>query len=103
VQLKHLVRRYEPEFVSDHLSWGSIGGRYLSDLLPLPYTEEALAHVVTRVRAAQEFLGRELLNENPSTYLQRALDQPGFEGDAWRRARNGSWCCAAAFRWSSRT
>lgn len=69
-RLKQLVARYEPMLVSDHLSWSSIGGRYLNDLLPLPYTEEALAHVVTRIRAAQDFLGRELLVENPSTYLQ---------------------------------
>lgn len=69
-RLKQLVARYEPMLVSDHLSWSSIGGRYLNDLLPLPYTEEALAHVVTRIRATQDFLGCELLIENPSTYLQ---------------------------------
>lgn len=69
-RLKQLVARYEPMLVSDHLSWSSIGGRYLNDLLPLPYTEEALAHVITRIRAAQDFLGCELLIENPSTYLQ---------------------------------
>jgi uncharacterized protein len=69
-RLKELVARYEPALVSDHLSWSSVGGRYLNDLLPLPYTDEALAHVVGRVRAAQDFLGHRLLIENPSTYLQ---------------------------------
>ncbi|HEX9625724.1 MAG TPA: DUF692 domain-containing protein [Acidiferrobacterales bacterium] len=69
-RLRGLVARYEPALVSDHLSWSSIGGRYLNDLLPLPYTDEALAHVVGRIRAAQDLLGRRLLIENPSTYLQ---------------------------------
>jgi hypothetical protein len=56
--------------VSEHLSWSSVGGRYLNDLLPLPYTEEALDHVVSRIEQVQEFLGRQILIENPSTYLQ---------------------------------
>ena len=92
VQLKRLVRRYEPEFVSDHLSWGSIGGRYLNDLLPLPYTEEALAHVAARIRAVQEFLGRELLIENPSTYLEYAhstIAEWDFLADVAHRADCG--------------
>jgi uncharacterized protein (UPF0276 family) len=58
--------------VSDHLSWSSVGGRHFNDLLPLPYTEEALTHVSRRVLQAQEFLGRRLLVENPSSYLQPA-------------------------------
>ncbi|MGH8584468.1 MAG: MNIO family bufferin maturase [Gammaproteobacteria bacterium] len=69
-RLERLVQRFEPQFVSEHLSWGSIGGRYFHDLLPLPYTEEALAHVVQRVDAVQERLGRRLLIENPSSYLE---------------------------------
>ncbi len=69
-RLERLVERFEPLFVSEHLSWGSIGGRYFHDLLPLPYTEEALAHVVQRVDAVQERLGRRLLIENPSSYLE---------------------------------
>lgn len=68
-RLKELIARYQPMLVSDHLSWSSIGGRYLNDLLPLPYTEEVLDHVSARVLQAQEFLERELLIENPSTYL----------------------------------
>lgn len=69
-KLKALIERIEPGLVSDHLSWSSVDGRYLNDLLPLPYTEEALRHFTQRVQQAQEFLGRELLIENPSTYLQ---------------------------------
>ena len=69
-KLKALIERFEPGLVSDHLSWSSVGGTYLNDLLPLPYTEESLALFSARVREAQDFLGRELLIENPSSYLQ---------------------------------
>ena len=55
--------------MSDHLCWSSVGGHYAHDLLPLPYTEEALAHVVRRVVAVQERLGRQILVENVSSYL----------------------------------
>lgn len=68
--LAQLVKRIEPGLVSEHLSWSSVGGQYLNDLLPLPYTEEALAHVVSRVQQVQEFLGRQILVENVSSYLQ---------------------------------
>lgn len=68
--LKHLIRRFEPALVSEHLSWSSVGGRYLNDLLPLPYTEEALDHMVARVVQVQDVLGRQILIENPSSYLQ---------------------------------
>ena len=69
-KLKALIQRYEPGLVSDHLSWSSVDGRYLNDLLPLPYTGESLRHVAAHVSAAQDFLGREILIENPSSYLQ---------------------------------
>lgn len=69
-KLKALIERVEPGLVSDHLSWSSVGGTYLNDLVPLPYTEEALALFIARVTEAQDFLGRELLIENPSSYLQ---------------------------------
>ena len=67
--LRELVRRVQPALVSDHLCWGRHRGRYLHDLLPLPYTEEALAHVASRVGQVQERIGRQLLLENPSTYV----------------------------------
>ena len=68
--LAKLVNRIEPGLISEHLSWSSVGGQYLNDLLPLPYTEEALAHVVSRVQQVQEFLQRQILVENVSSYLQ---------------------------------
>ena len=69
-RLRELVRRIEPALVTDHLCWTAVDGRGLYDLLPLPYTEETLAHVVTRVREVQDWLGRRILLENPSTYVQ---------------------------------
>jgi uncharacterized protein (UPF0276 family) len=65
-----LVRDFEPMLVSEHLSWSSVGGRFTNDLLPLPYTEEALRHMSDRVRQVQDFLGRQILIENVSSYLQ---------------------------------
>ena len=67
--LRTLVDRIAPSWVSDHLCWGSVGGRYAHDLLPLPYTEEALEHVVDRVETVQNRLGRQILIENVSSYL----------------------------------
>jgi hypothetical protein len=69
-KLKCLIRRFEPALVSEHLSWGSFGGRHLNDLLPLPHTEEALYHLVARVARTQDYLGRPILIENISSYLQ---------------------------------
>ena len=68
-ELRFLTRRFEPVWVSDHLCWGSSGGHYAHDLLPLPYTEETLVHVAARIRAVQERLGRQILIENVSSYL----------------------------------
>ncbi|HET7096680.1 MAG TPA: DUF692 domain-containing protein [Casimicrobiaceae bacterium] len=68
-KLKRLADRVEPAFVSEHLCWSGVGGRHFNDLLPLPYTEEALTHVATRVGEVQDALGREILVENVSTYL----------------------------------
>jgi uncharacterized protein (UPF0276 family) len=67
-RLKAVVDRIDPVWLSDHLAWCSYGGRPL-ELLPLPYTEEALAHMIDRVRQVQDVLGRPILLENPSTYL----------------------------------
>lgn len=68
-ELKALVERVEPEWISDHLCWTGVGGRNLHDLMPLPYTEEALGHVARRVREVQDFLGRRILLENVSSYV----------------------------------
>jgi hypothetical protein len=68
-QVKALAARVQPVWISDHLCWTGVNGKNLHDLLPLPYTEEALAHVVARVRAVQEILGQRILLENVSSYL----------------------------------
>lgn len=64
------VRRFEPLLVSEHLAWSSVEGRFANDLLPLPFTREAQRHLVARIQQVQEFLGRQLLVENISSYLQ---------------------------------
>jgi len=71
-QLRALAQRCEPAWISDHLCWTGVGGHNLHDLLPLPYTEEAIAHVVERVQRVQDTLGRRILLENVSTYLEYA-------------------------------
>ncbi len=68
-KLKSLIERFSPDLVSEHLSWGSFDGQHMNDLLPLPYTEEALDHFCGKVRQTQEFLERKILIENPSSYL----------------------------------
>jgi len=75
VRLAALVERVEPALVSDHLCWSSVGGIYANDLLPLPYTEEALAHVAERVERVQERLGRRILVENVSSYLEYSASE----------------------------
>jgi uncharacterized protein (UPF0276 family) len=69
-KLKRLVDRIQPAAVSEHLCWSSVDGRFLNELLPLPYTEEALALVCERVDRMQNFLGRTIMIENVSSYLQ---------------------------------
>jgi uncharacterized protein (UPF0276 family) len=74
-ELAELVRDVEPVFVSEHLAWSSIDGRFTNDLLPLPYTEEALHHVADRVCQVQECLKRQILIENVSSYLRFTCSQ----------------------------
>ncbi|KYN84788.1 hypothetical protein ATY35_17735 [Vibrio cidicii] len=69
-RLKALVDDLQPRFVSDHLSWSEHGGHYFNDLLPLPYTEEALEVFCRNVLRVQEYLGRAILVENPSSYVR---------------------------------
>jgi hypothetical protein len=69
-ELRGLRDRTRARWVSDHLCWTGAAGKNTHDLLPLPYTDESLAHVVERVRAVQDFLGAPLALENPSTYLE---------------------------------
>jgi uncharacterized protein len=68
--LAHLISRVEPFVVSEHLCWSSFGGEYFNDLLPLPYTAEALDHLCARIDAVQTRLGRRIAIENLSSYLE---------------------------------
>jgi uncharacterized protein (UPF0276 family) len=69
-KLSALVRRVQPAWVSDHLCWTGVHGRNLHDLLPLPYSDEALRVVVANVQRVQDILGRRLLLENVSSYVE---------------------------------
>jgi uncharacterized protein (UPF0276 family) len=79
-KLRELAEHVRPAWISDHLCWTGINGVNSHDLLPMPLTRQSLAHVVDRVRAVQDTLGRPLILENPSTYLEfRVSDIPEWE------------------------
>jgi len=71
-RLKILCDRYEPESFSEHLAWSTHDDTYLNDLLPLPYTEETLRHIISHIDEVQSILNRQMLLENPSTYISFA-------------------------------
>ena len=90
--LRALADRIEPAWVSDHLCWGTSAGHYAHDLLPLPFTEEALAHVAARIARVQDALGRRILIENVSSYVAFAhatLDEWDFVAAVAERADCG--------------
>ena len=74
-RLDAVARRFEPEWVTDHLCWTGIDGRSLHDLLPLPYTETVIDHVAERIARVQDRLGRQIALENVSTYLAFCEDE----------------------------
>jgi hypothetical protein len=89
IRLRQLADRIQPGLISEHLSWSSIQGEYLHDLLPLPYTEEALAHFVARVDAVQAALGRTIAIENVSSYVQfshSTISEPEFLAEVAARS-----------------
>jgi uncharacterized protein (UPF0276 family) len=91
-KLEGLVRRFEPALVSEHLCWSSIGARHANDLLPLPYTQEALDHVVERIERVQERLARPILVENVSSYVafeHSTIPEWEFVSEAARRSGCG--------------
>ncbi|MFO1325542.1 MAG: DUF692 domain-containing protein [Burkholderiales bacterium] len=89
-KLKRLADRVAPSAVSEHLCWSGVDGRHFNDLLPLPYTEEALAHVCGRVSAVQDYLGRAILVENVSSYFAFVESTiPEYEFVAAVAARTG--------------
>jgi len=67
--MKDLIDTYQPALISEHVSWSSVNSRYFNDLLPVPYTDESLNIFTDRLNEVQDFLGRQLIVENPSTYL----------------------------------
>ena len=74
-RLKALIERVQPAWFSDHLCWTGVQGINLHDLMPLPYTEEAIAHVVERVQRVQDHVGRQMLLENVSSYVSYSDSQ----------------------------
>jgi hypothetical protein len=89
-RLKVLADRIDPVLVTDHLCWTGVDGENLHDLLPLPFTREALEHVVRRVQQVQECLGRRILLENVSAYITyRHSEMPEWEFVAQVAKRSG--------------
>lgn len=91
-KLKDLTHTIQPDLVSDHLCWTGVKGENLHDLLPLPYTEETLNHLATRVHAVQDFLGRPLVLENVSSYLSfthNEMEEWTFIAELVRRTNCG--------------
>jgi uncharacterized protein (UPF0276 family) len=87
--LKALAQRIQPAWVSDHLCWTGLDGHNLHDLMPMPYTEAALHHLVERVQRVQDALGRRLVLENVSSYVAFAADEMSewqFIGELLQRA-----------------
>ena len=94
-RFKALIERVEPTLVSEHLAWCAIGGAYLNGLLPLPYTEESLDLFSQHVAEAQDGLGRQVLIENPSSYLryrQSPIPEAEFLTEVVRRTGCGILC-----------
>jgi uncharacterized protein (UPF0276 family) len=91
-RLKAVVDRYEPQMFSEHLAWSSHGGVYLNDLLPLPYTSQTLERVSEHIDQVQAVLGRRMLLENPSTYVDfesSTMSETGFLEEVARRTGCG--------------
>ncbi|HEY5851443.1 MAG TPA: DUF692 domain-containing protein [Lysobacter sp.] len=89
-RLRQLANDIEPAWISDHLCWTGVDGVNSHDLLPLPYNEATIAHVVARVQQVQDYLGRELLLENLSSYVEyRESDMPEWEFVAQVAGRSG--------------
>ncbi len=74
-RLKALITRFDPVYVSDHLCWNNHAGLHGNDLFPIPYTRQAIDHVVARIQRVQEFLGRQILVENVSSYLSYRMSE----------------------------
>lgn len=88
-QLKHLIHRVQPHWISDHLCWTSVNHKNSHDLLPLPYNEDTINHIAERVRQVQDYLGQQILLENLSsyvTYQQSEMPEWQFFNEIAKRA-----------------
>lgn len=90
-RLKQLKKRIQPCWLSDHLCWTGVGGHNSHDLLPLPYTQEAIDHVVQRVQQVQDFLDEKITLENVSSYIQSRYSEMG-EADFLSEIAHKSGC-----------
>ena len=89
-RLGRLAQRIEPGLISEHLAWNAVDGTHFADLLPLPLTEETLTVVCRNIKVTQDFLGRQILLENPSSYLRyRHSDIPEWQFMAEVAVRTG--------------
>jgi len=91
-RLKDLTARYQPGLFSEHLAWSSHSERFLNDLLPMPYTKETLQRIASHIDEVQETLGRQMLLENPSTYIaftESTYAEPDFIAEVQRRTGCG--------------
>jgi uncharacterized protein len=80
-KLRQLTNRFKPALISDHVSWSVSGNAHLNDLLPLPYNNESLGYISDNIKKTQEFLGRQILVENPTAYLRfkaSTITEPDF-------------------------
>jgi len=91
-RLKNLITEVKPEWISDHLCWTQLGGTNSHDLLPMPYTEEALDFVAARIRQTQDFLGKQMLIENVSSYITYSESQM-TEWDFLNEVAERADCC----------
>ncbi len=79
-KLKELITRFNPHFVSEHISWSEVNKLFLNDLLPVPYNKESMSVLINNINYTQEYLGRQIFVENPSTYLEFINnDMPEYE------------------------
>ena len=88
-KIKNLIKRYNPTLVSEHVSWNQVNGLFLNDLLPVPYTEEALKILAKNISHFQNEIGRQILIENPSSYLEyksSEMTEPEFMIELCRKA-----------------
>lgn len=90
-KLKKLADDVKPKWISDHLCWTGIAHKNTHDLLPVPYTEEALKHITERIKQVQDYLGRQIVLENPSTYLEFTASSMS-EWEFIARMVDGSGC-----------